>query len=415
MIKGEFMKVQLLAAGLALTCSFVAGQTRGQSQTQSQTQTQTQGRGAAPTTGQSNPTPPPAAGAALPAHGKTMEEIVARVNNEIITSVDLARAQLASVDDAKQDCTSRKCTPEQLQQLIAEMQRDALRNLIDQALLVQRAKDMNLSVETDLIKQLDQIRIEHNLASLEDLEKAIAAEGESYDDYKDNMRKHLLMTEVINREVYSRVGESVDQAQIKKYYDEHQNEFQSPEVVYLREILVTTDGKPQTELAALEKKANDLRERVLNGEDFGDLARHFSDGSTAKQGGELGKFERGALNKAIEDQVFKLDRKEMTPVIHAQNGFLIIQVVQRFDAGIQPLEKVLNEVRGRIASKLAEPKLREYLNTLRKDSFVEVHAGYTDTAGVAGESITEINTAAMDQTVSKNPKTPKRHKRFILF
>jgi peptidyl-prolyl cis-trans isomerase SurA len=274
---------------------------------------------------------------------------------------------------------------------------------------------MNLSVETDVIRQLDQIRIDHNLATLEDLEKAVAAEGVNYDEFKDNIRRHLLISEVINREVYSRIGSTVDHAQIQKYYDEHKQDFQSPEMVVIREILISTDGKSESDYPALEKKATEMRDRVLTGEDFGDLAKHFSDGSTAKQGGELGKFERGMLAKQIEEQVFKLNRKEMTPVIHAQNGFLIIQVEQRFEAGIQPIEKVQNEIIGRIAGKAATPKLREYLDTLRKDSFVEVHPGYTDTAAVPGESITEINSTSLEPVSSKAPKPPKKHKRFILF
>jgi peptidyl-prolyl cis-trans isomerase SurA len=414
MAKGDFMKLKMFAVGLALSCSLAIGQ----SQTQSQTQkgTQTQGRGSTPTTGQSVPAPPPTApSAAPPPRGTVVEEIVARVNNEIITTVDLETAKRAAVDDAKQDCAAKNCTPDQLQKETSDMQRDALRNLIDEKLLVQRAKDLNLSVETDVIRQLDQIRMDHNLATLEDLEKAVAAEGENYDDFKNNIRNHLLISEVINRDVYARIGSAVDHAQMQKYYDEHKEEFQAPEMVVLREILVSTDKKDETEIPALEKKANALRERVLNGEDFGELAKHFSDGSTGKQGGELGKFERGMLAKSIEDQVFKLNRKEMTPVIKAQNGFMIIQVEERYEAGVQPLEKVENQVIGKIASKQAEPKLREYLDTLRKDSFVEVHAGYTDTAGVAGESISEINTAAMDPTTTKAASKPKKHKRFLLF
>ncbi len=429
MAKGEFMRFQLLAGCLALACGLAAAQTQTQSQsqgqaqakppTQGQTQDQTGGRGATSTTGQSNPTPPaaPAPAPSTDTHGKVVEEIVARVNNEIITNVKLEAAKASAPEDAKQDCIPRKCTPEELQKAIDDMQKDALRNLIDASLLVQRAKDMQITVETDVIKQLDQYRIENNLATLEDLEKAVTAEGENYDEWKDNIRNQLLIHEVINREVYSRVGDTVSNAQIQKYYDEHKEDFQAPEMVILREILVNTDGKSEADIPNLEKKANQLRERVLNGEDFGDLAKHFSDGTTAKQGGELGKYERtGVLDKAIEDQVFKLNRKEMTPVIHVKSGFEVIQVEQRFEAGIQPLEKVRNEIMGRIAGKLAEPKLREYLDQLRKDSFVEVHPGYTDTAAVPGESITEVNSATVEPTTTtKAASTPKKHKRFLLF
>jgi peptidyl-prolyl cis-trans isomerase SurA len=375
------MKVTLIIAGLALTCGLASAQT----QTQGQTQTQKQGSGVAPTTGQSNPTPAaPVAAPAAPPRGRD-------------------------------ECASKKCTPEQTQAAIEQAKNDALRNLIDQKLLVQRAKDLDISVETGVIRELDQIRQEHNLETLEDLEKAIVATGDNYDDFKEGIRNHLLVNDVIEREVYSKVGSAVDHAQIQKYYDEHKSDYQSPELVYIREILVGTDGKTEADYPALEKKANDLRTRVLNGEDFGELAKHFSDGSTAKQGGELGKFERGMLNKSYEEQVFKLNRKEMTPVIHIANGFEIIQVEERYDAGIQPLEKVQNQIIGVIASKAAEPKLREYLATLRKDSFVEVHPGYVDTAAVSGESMTEVNTATIDPSTTKAANRPKRRKKFLIF
>jgi peptidyl-prolyl cis-trans isomerase SurA len=416
MVKGEFMKVQFIALGLALTCSVAAAQTQTQTQKPPQSQTQSQGRGATPTTGQSTPTPAPApAPATPPLRGRLQEEVVARVNNEIITSVDLEKAKGEITDEIKQDCAEKKCTPEQIQEQIDEGQKNALRDLIDGKLLVQRAKDLNISVETEVIKELDRIRVQYNLETMEDLEKAVTNSGENYDDYKDTIRDHFLRNEVIEREVYSKVGSAVDHAQIQKYYDEHKEEFQSPELVYIREILVSTDGKPESDWPALEKKANDYRTRVINGEDFGELAKHFSDGSTAKQGGELGKFERGMLSKSYEDQVFKLNRKEMTSVIHAQNGFLIIQVEERYEAGTQPIDKVQSEIIGRIASKQVEPKLRDYLATLRKDSYVEVHPGYTDTAAVPGESITETNTSTIDPVTTKARSKPKKHKRFLIF
>src|SRR5215468_9368053 len=94
-----------------------------------------------------------------PNAGKTVEEIVARVNNEIITLTEYEKARQSAGDDAKQECQKR-CTPEQLQTNIEERQKNALRELIDQSLLVQRGKDMGVSVEADVIKQLDQIRIQ---------------------------------------------------------------------------------------------------------------------------------------------------------------------------------------------------------------------------------------------------------------
>src|SRR3984957_8402396 len=121
-----------------------------------------------------------------PNSGRVVEEIIARVNNEIITQSEYEKAKVAAADEAKQDCQGH-CTPEQLQIAIEDRQKNALRELIDQSLLVQRGKDMGLSVELDVIKKLDQIRIQNNINSMEDLEKAVSAQGVNWEDFKNNI------------------------------------------------------------------------------------------------------------------------------------------------------------------------------------------------------------------------------------
>jgi len=106
-----------------------------------------------------------------------VEEIVARVNNEIITSSELDKARASAEEDARQEC-SGKCTPEQLQVALEDRQKSALREpeLMTKSLLEQRGKDLAISVETDVVKQLDQIRIGNNLKDMEELEKAVSAQ-----------------------------------------------------------------------------------------------------------------------------------------------------------------------------------------------------------------------------------------------
>jgi len=133
---------------------------------------------------------------ALTGEGKVVEEIIARVNNEIITSSELEKARAAAAEDAQQECSGR-CTPEQLQVAVEDRQKFALRDLIDQSLLAQRGKDMGINVEGDVVKQLDTIRIQNKLKTMEELESAIAKEGLNFDDFKNNIRNKLLTQEVI--------------------------------------------------------------------------------------------------------------------------------------------------------------------------------------------------------------------------
>jgi peptidyl-prolyl cis-trans isomerase SurA len=338
--------------------------------------------------------------------GKVVEEIVARVNNEVITRSEFERAKASADEDAKSDCQSR-CTPEQLSQLIEDRKKNALRELIDQSLLVQRAKDMGISVEPDVIKQLDQIRIENKLPSMEALEEAVSKQGLNWEDFKNNIRTGLLTKKVIGSEVGSHIN--IPKDEIQKYYDEHKPEFMRPEQVALRSIEVNTTGKDATEVAELKKKAETARKRIQDGEDFGEIAKRYSDGATAKQGGYLGQYKRGELSKELEDTVFGMKRNDLTEVLETKQGFLIMQVMEHYDEGEQPLAKVQNEIEEKLYSQRMEPALREYLKTLREESYVIIKPGYQDAAGGSNSEIQEVS-ATPEVT-----KTKKGHKKYLLF
>src|SRR5216684_7915267 len=194
------------------------------------------------------PTPakaPVAKKAPVSTEGKVVEEIVARVNNDIITRSELDRAKASAADDAQQECSGR-CTPEQLEVALEDRQKFALRDLIDQSLLAQRGKDMGVNVEGDVVKQLDQVRIQNKLESMEKLESAVTKEGLNWDDFKNNIRNKLLTQEVIRREVGSHINIGRDDAM--KYYEAHKKDFVKPEQVALRAIEISTDAKKDSDL-----------------------------------------------------------------------------------------------------------------------------------------------------------------------
>lgn len=341
-----------------------------------------------------------------PNAGKTIEEIIARVNNEIITLSEYEKARETAVEDTKQECQGR-CTPEQLQAAIEDRQKNTLRDLIDQSLLVQRGKDMGISVKADVIKQLDQIRQQNKLDGIDALEKAVTSEGMNWEDFQSNIENHILTQKVIQQEVGSHINITDDE--IQKYYDAHKTDFVRPEQVVLREIQVNTQGKSADELPALKKKAETALKRVQDGEDFGEIAKRYSDSSTKDQGGYLGQYKRGELAKELEDKVFAMKRNQLTDIIETKQGYLILQVLEHYDEGQQPLDKVRNEINEKLYSARMEPAMRDYLKTLREQSYVIIKPGYQDVAGEGGSEIQEVSA-----TPEVN-KEKKGHKKFLLF
>ena len=341
-----------------------------------------------------------------PSSGKVVEEIIARVNNEIITRSEYERARASAVDDAKQECQSR-CTPEQLKADTEERQKNTLRDLIDQSLLVQRGKDMGISVEPEVIKQLDQIRLQNNLDSMEALEKAVSSQGMNWEDFKNNIRNSILTKRVISSEVGSHIN--IGEDEVEKYYNEHKQEFVRPEQVALRSIEVSTQGKTEAEIADLKKKAETALKRVKDGEDFGEIAKRYSDGSTAKQGGYLGVYKHGELSKELEDVVFKMKKNDLTDVMETKQGFLVLQVLEHYDEGEQSLAKVKNEIMDNLYSERMQPALREYLKTLREQSYVVIKPGYQEIAGGGNSEIQEVS------STPEVTKSKKGRKKFLLF
>jgi peptidyl-prolyl cis-trans isomerase SurA len=303
-------------------------------------------------------------------------EIVATVNSEPITLAAYQKSATELRDEVTNDCKS--CPPEKIEAQFNAQKKDLLRGLIDQALMVQRAKDMGIKVESELNKKLDEVRQQNGLATIQDLQKGVEGSGLSWEDYKSTLRNAMLQKEVVKREVGSQLDVTNDE--VKAYYQQHLNDFALPERVMLSEISLSTDGKQENEYDAIRKKVEGLRTSVLNGDDFGQVAARYSQGTTAKDGGGLGTFKEGELPPQIESAVFKLEKGQLTEVIQTRSGFEFLRVDDHLPAEIQPLEKADTQIRNTISAAKMAPRIRQYLASLREQSNITTKPGYTDTA-----------------------------------
>ncbi|HKO05460.1 MAG TPA: peptidylprolyl isomerase [Candidatus Acidoferrales bacterium] len=336
--------------------------------------------------------------------GKVVEEIVARVNNEIITLSDYERAEASLEEESRQDCPA--CTADKLQETVKTRRTNLLRDLIDQSLLAQKGKDLGLNVQTEVIKRLDELRQQYGWKDMDEMETQLRGQGVSLEDYKQTLTNGFLTQEVVRREVGSHI--QVSREEIEKYYADHTQEFNRPENVVVSEFFLSTEKKPESDIPLVEAKIKAYLERIRRGESFEELAKHYSEGSTAKDGGYLGSYKQGELAKEFEEPLFKMKKGEMTDVFRTKTGFLFFRVVQHFDAGIQPLEKVRNEIENRLAYERTQPELRKYLATLREASYLIVKPGYTDTAAVASNPIVEVDPAAEPSNSDKKAAKKKK-------
>jgi len=375
--------------------------------------------------------------ACLPAFttAQVVEEIVTRVNGQIITLSEFQRSKDQLRDDVKQQ------DPGNADKVYAEREKDVLRDLVDQQLLLERGKDLAISGDTDLIKRLDQMRKDMKLETMEELEKAATAQGISYEDFKQNMRNQIITQKVIGEEVGSHLSISKDEEQ--QFYDEHKNEMEQPESIKLSEILIAPQkpaagksaaGKPAQDsaadasatgddnaksqeaakqaeeaaaLAAAEAKAGDVLKQIRAGASFEDMAKKNSDGPSAAQGGDLGVFKRGALAKELEDRTFAMKSGEVTDVIRTKQGYVILKVISHQMAGIPPMKDVEAKLQDALYYQKLQPALRAYLTKLREEAYIDYKEGYVD-SGASPNQTKPVETAAAKTADSKNLKKKKK-------
>ncbi|MBV9435798.1 MAG: SurA N-terminal domain-containing protein, partial [Acidobacteria bacterium] len=161
-----------------------------------------------------------------------IEEIVARVNDSIITRSDLAKGKTELQDELKQ-----QNIPE-TDPRAKDKEKDLLRDLIDQQLLLAKGKDLGITGDTELVKKLDDLRKQLKLETMDDLEKEAAKQGVSFEDFKGGIRNQIITQQVIAHEVAPHI--QITEKEKQDYYDKHKSELEQPESVDLSEILVST-------------------------------------------------------------------------------------------------------------------------------------------------------------------------------
>lgn len=378
------------------------------------------------------------------AAGQVVEEIVARVNGSIITRSEFVRSKDQLKDDVKQQDAANA------DKLFSEREKDILRDLIDQQLLLEKGKDLGITGDTDLIKRLDQMRKDMKLETMEELEKAATAQGISYEDFKQNMRNQIITQKVIGEEVGSHLNITTEEQQ--KFYDQHKAELEQPESIRLSEILIepekpapvkpadkpaaekpaengaadpnaTNGGDPnpqdatdavkkaaESALAAAEAKANELLKQLRAGASFEDAAKKNSAGPSAAQGGDLGVFKRGTLAKEIEEKTFAMKSGEITDVTRVKQGYIILKVTDHQKAGIPPMKDVGAKIQDALYYEKLQPALRAYLTKLREEAYIKIQEGYAD-SGHSANQTEPVETAAAKETDAKNLK--KKKKKFL--
>ena len=340
---------------------------------------------------------------------RVVEEIAVKVNGDIITRGDLAEKQRQMAQAIQQQ---QHLTGAALQQAVNEQSKDMLRTMIDERLLVQKAKELDLKVDADVNRRLSELQVMSGFADPDKFHDWIREQtGVTFEDYKQQLTDGLLQQRLIGSEIQSHI--SVPEPEMQKYYDAHKADFVRKDEVFLSQIVISTEGKTPEQIALAEKKAQDIETRARIGEKLSELARANSDDAeTAREGGQLPPRQRGMSRPEIEAKVFAANKGTVLDPINLPGyGFVILRVDDRFEAGQETFDEAKDEIQSVLARPKMEPKVREYLTKLRQQAFLEIKDGYVDTGAAPGKDTRWHEVVGLKpETTTKEEVAAHRHR-----
>jgi peptidyl-prolyl cis-trans isomerase SurA len=309
---------------------------------------------------------------------KVVDEVIAQVNNEVIT---LSMLQQEMKDAAAALAEQRNIPLAQAQEEIAKRQTEIIVTLINEQLLLQKGKELGFAdnVEKDVNERMVDVMKKEGLRTLEQLEQAMRASGVDPAAVRQQLRAEIMKQAVLQQEVNYKLYWGLTESEIKNYYAANKEKFRKPETVSLSEIFLATAGKDDAEVRA---RAAQIVAQLRGGSDFAATAKVVSEREdqnhqrvAPKSGGKLSTFVLADLsNPELQAALKNLKAGGITDPIKLPEGYIILRVDERTPAGEPVFDE--NHVREAIAAERVDREQKNYLNTLRQESFVEVAPAY---------------------------------------
>jgi peptidyl-prolyl cis-trans isomerase SurA len=296
-----------------------------------------------------------------------IDRIIAVVNNEVITLSDLNKVttlMFAGVDK------QQAFTEEQR----AEIEKKALEQLIEKKLIEQKAKESSIKVDDKEVSRAVEDVLNKNNISLEKLKEILKKDGSSFEEYRKMLRSEILQSKVIGREVRSKV--TITDKDIQEYYEKNVQQQEKPgEKVRIQQILFATppDTTPK-QVEKLTSQLEEIRAKIMAGDDFGQMAAKHSQDPSAKEGGDLGYFGRGELLPLIENVAFSLQAGEVSQVTRTPAGLHLIKVIDKKGAeGEKGAQSSRNEIEENLYRREVDVLFLKWMEELKKKAYIKTY------------------------------------------
>jgi peptidyl-prolyl cis-trans isomerase SurA len=299
----------------------------------------------------------------LAAAPEVIEEIVAVVNDDIITLSQYKQQFTLQLQQLK----AANLPQEQYDKQYAMLKSELLNAMITELLILQQAKEKNLNVSEELKNSLASIKKENNLASDDDLRRAVEQQGMSYDQWLKQYEETLLKQAVMITDVYRSIV--LDESEVVQYYKQHPQEFTVPAEFKLEAIYLAPSRRNPEALEALKAE---ILDKLKAGAAFKDVASDLSDPPMKEAKGELGTFKKGELDAALEQAAEKTKAEEVSSWVETKNGWYLIKVVEKKESYLRSFDEARAAVQDKLLGEKRQKKTDEYITALREHSYIKI-------------------------------------------
>jgi len=300
-----------------------------------------------------------------PATAEIRNRVVAIVNDQLVTLYEL-NSKIKELTGIEPDQIKTKSENDFLQ-----ARRDVLDLLINEKIAQGKIKELEISVsQEDVDKAVEKVKQDNQLTQ-EDLLARLKERGLSLEVYRESIKNELERMQLINYEVKSKI--ILREEEVRKYYDEHKDEFTSLGKLRLSIIfLKQEDPASRSEADAIREKGELILQKLRNGEDFAQLAKTYSQAPGAGEGGDLGLFKESDLNEEMAEIVKNLPAGGVSPLIITPNGIRIMKVTEKDSGGAKSFEQSQDAIRSILYKKELDAKYTTWVNELRKKAYTKI-------------------------------------------
>ena len=302
-----------------------------------------------------------------------VDRIVAVANDDVITLTELEKAGEEYFERIKM-----KAPADEVEKALEMARNEVLSSLIDNMIVKQKAAELSIVVEEADIDNATKQILARNNVTIEEFRKELASANISEEQFRDNLRGQILQSKLIDREVRSRIV--IVEEDIMAYYEKEYTQERGESGYNIMQMGFNWKssgivGPGSDSKQEARKKAEEIRARVLAGENFAELAKAYSNLPSAADGGDIGLIKKDEMAASMRDVILSMHPGEISEIIETENGFQFYKLLSHREGDIvvkAPYQSVRDEIRDILYRKEMEEQFKVWVEGLREKAYIKI-------------------------------------------